>query len=98
MAAGNKDKDANQVFLASTKDATTAGATDWYRKRAKFSDYGAAGSIFVKGIWLILTSTGLLFLAVRSGTSISPTCVAGSVLYIEGLEDMHDAKATFRQL
>ncbi|KAF2147790.1 subtilisin-like protease 2 [Myriangium duriaei CBS 260.36] len=103
IAAGNADRDASEVSPSSAAGAITVGATDMYRVRAKFSNYGTNLTLFAPGVdvlsaWpsppappghLPVPSNATRSL---SGTSMAAPHIAGMAAYLMGIKRFGSAK------
>ncbi|KAF2157975.1 subtilisin-like protein [Myriangium duriaei CBS 260.36] len=100
VSAGNNGGPAAALSPASALGAITVGATDAWRKRANFSNWGHVLTVFAPGVevlsvWPDGSPYGNRSL---SGTSMSAPHIAGLVAYLQGILSFRGAKAMKRAI
>ena len=81
--AGNKGQNARNFSPASASQAWTVGATDFFRHRAGFSNWGPQVSLFAPGVNISSAWKGQRTRR-ASGTASASAQVAGLVVYLKG--------------
>ncbi|KAF2147923.1 oryzin [Myriangium duriaei CBS 260.36] len=99
VAAGNANQNAALESPASAQGAIAVAAIDEHHRRADFSNWGPAVTIFAPGVRIQSSWIGGNKAAVvMSGTSASSPFVAGLVLYLRGMMELPDTKTTRAKL
>ncbi|KAF2152766.1 subtilisin-like protein [Myriangium duriaei CBS 260.36] len=91
VAAGNDNTDDHNSSPASAEGAITVGATDRYRVRAPFSNFGTNVAVFAPGVQIISTWPGGGNRTL-SGTSMASPHIAGLALYLQGIRWFYNSK------
>ncbi|GAM82307.1 hypothetical protein ANO11243_002860 [Dothideomycetidae sp. 11243] len=97
VAAGNNNGDASDFSPASAAGAITVGATDKYRGRANFSNWGTNVTLFAPGVDVLSTWPGNGTRSL-SGTSMASPHIAGLCLYLQSIKIFTNAKILKRSL